>query len=160
MINISTHLALYAVYHYRINDHHWLCVYRHTQDLPLCNISHTPSHHVLYYRLYTYIHPNPSLLLLLILPMQNNKPHLFVMCRKFSTRGGVLCKYSTRLHLVLYLPLNPTPHIVFSVHHLQWCFNIYISSYKCTYRLKLAYFPKDYTDQWNNKQWPLIVIMA
>ena len=44
---------------------------------------------------------------------------------KYSTQGGVLCKYSTQLCLVLYLPLDPTPRIVFSIHHSQQCFNIY-----------------------------------
>ena len=51
--------------------------------------------------------------------MQNNKPvkaqhtHLY---GKYSSRVGSCGKYSTRLRLVLYLPLNLTPRTVFSVY--------------------------------------------
>ena len=38
------------------------------------------------------------------------------MYEKFSTRGVSRGKYSTRLRLVLYLPLNTPPHAVFPIH--------------------------------------------
>ena len=41
-------------------------------------------------------------------------------------------KYSTRLRLVLYLPLNPTPCAVISVHHSQRCFNYMYIRYSST----------------------------
>ena len=38
------------------------------------------------------------------------------MYEKYSTRGVSRGKYSTRLRLVLYLPLDTHPRAVFSVH--------------------------------------------
>ena len=38
------------------------------------------------------------------------------MYEKYSTRGVSRGKYSTRLRLVLYLPLDPPPRAVFPVH--------------------------------------------
>ena len=38
------------------------------------------------------------------------------MYEKYSTRGGVSRKYSTRLRLLLYLPLDTHPRAVFPVH--------------------------------------------
>ena len=38
------------------------------------------------------------------------------MYEKYSTRGVSRGKYSTRLRLVLYLPLDTPPRAVFSVH--------------------------------------------
>ena len=38
------------------------------------------------------------------------------MYEKYSTRGVSRGKYSTQLHLVLYLPLDTPPRAVFPVH--------------------------------------------
>ena len=60
---------------------------------------------------------NLLLLLLLILPMQNNKSvkALFTCDVEKNTVLGVRSsvKYRTWLHLVLYLPLDPTPVLYF-----------------------------------------------
>ena len=69
--------------------------------------------------LFAYTHHNMGslLLLLLILPTQNNRSVkvLFTHDVWINTvfREGSHVKFSIHLHLVLYLPLNPTPHAVF-----------------------------------------------
>ena len=59
----------------------------------------------------------PSLLLLLIFPMQNNKsvkaPFTPDVRKIIILRVGCHVKYSTPLCLVLFLTLNPTPETVF-----------------------------------------------
>ena len=54
-------------------------------------------------------------------PIQNNKsvkaPFTCDVQKNTVLRVGSRVKYSTRLHLMLYLSLDPTPHTVFSVHH-------------------------------------------
>ena len=42
---------------------------------------------------------------------------LLIMYREYSIMMGSHAKCSTRLYLVLYLPLNPTNCTVFSMHH-------------------------------------------
>ena len=68
--------------------------------------------------------------------MQNNKSVKapFTCDVRKNTVLGV-GKFSTQFCLMLYLPLYPTPCTVFSVHHSQQCFNIYIYGF-CAERLK------------------------
>ena len=61
------------------------------------------------------------------------------MYEKYSTRGVSRGKYSTRLRLVLYLPLDTPPRAVFSVHtrgsaltHI-YCTVCFIHMYACNY---------------------------
>ena len=75
-----------------------------------------------------HIYPDPSLLLLLILPIQNNKSVIASLTcdvRKNTVHRVRSCaKTQTFLCLMLHSPLDPTPHTVFSVHHPQLFFNI------------------------------------
>ena len=84
--------------------------------------------------LFAYTHHilGPSLLLLLILPTQNNRSVkvLFTHDVWIITvfREGSHVKYSIHLRLILYLPLNPTPHsyCILHISLITVCFNIYI----------------------------------
>ena len=82
--------------------------------------------------LFSYTHhvPDPSLLLLLILPMQNNTsikaPLIFIHDVWKNVVLGV-GSYSTWLRLVLCLPLYPTPHTVFAYITHNGAFNITIT---------------------------------
>ena len=51
--------------------------------------------------------PGPSLLLLLILPMQNNKSVKTLFIR--DVQKDTVLSVGSHVHLMLYLPLNPTP---------------------------------------------------
>ena len=69
-----------------------------------------------------YLHHSTDPLLLLILHIQNNKsvkaPFTSDVRNKTVFGVGSHAKYSFWLWLMMYLPLDPTPHTVFSVHHL------------------------------------------
>ena len=70
---------------------------------------------------YTHHVLDPLLLLILILPTQNDKSVKALFTRNvwknIALRVRPYVKYSARLCLVLYLPLDPTLRIAFSVHH-------------------------------------------
>ena len=84
-----------TVYHYMINDYHWLCVYCYAVQIYwyiIFNIR-TPFRILwvinYHFYLHLHIHPNPVLRLLLILATQNNqlKYHLLVMYGNLQYSG-------------------------------------------------------------------------
>ena len=65
------------------------------------------------------------------------------MYEKYSTRGVSQGKYSTQLHLVLYLPLDTPPRAVFPIHTrgsaLTIQYGMVMQQSPFTKRLKRAY---------------------
>ena len=62
---------------------------------------------------------------------------LMMYGKNTALEAGSRVKYNTPFWLVSYLSFNPIPHTVFSIHHSQWCFNIYIMQW-CTIPAKLT----------------------
>ena len=102
------------------------------EGLSLCSVD---SHFVIYFILHSFSNKESITIASICLysswsgyiptatadPMQSNKSVKALLTYNVQ-KNTVLrvrshVKYSTWLCLMLYLPLNPTPHTVFSVHH-------------------------------------------